>query len=68
MAGALEQGLALAALLPEHRAKFYKFCATCGAKPKQWCDQRIGTICTGRGEWSQMPAWDDIDEVLGGEG
>lgn len=49
MPGALEHGLALAALRKEHQALFYKNCAACGAKPREWCDQRLGSICAGRG-------------------
>ena len=50
MVGTMEQALVYAALLPHIRAKFDKAtCPVCGAKPKEWCEQRVGTIHSERG-------------------
>lgn len=47
--GAMHQAHIYAALTEKNRAAFHKDCKTCGAKPKEWCDQRLGSICAGRG-------------------
>lgn len=49
MPGALEAGLLYAELLPANRAKFHQACCECGARPKEWCEQRSGTIHSSRG-------------------
>ena len=50
MPSIIQSAMILAELQPRIRAKFYKSCPDCGAKPKEWCEGRMGTICSRRGE------------------